>query len=759
MLKAALIIIKKNRMNKILIIILIMGMSSKLLAQNSIEGTVSNKENSELIIGASVYIPELGKGIYTDKKGEFSLKNLPIGDFIIKISYIGYKTYIEHIKISKNSKITLDIQLSTIFYQANEAIITAAGYTSQHHYAIKVESIDATDLETSANINIMDKMDKIPGLNMISQGPGISTPNIRGLSLSNVLVLTDGFRMSNFQFSEHHPYLVSNYGIEKVELIKGPASLLYGADAVGGVLNFISEKPASVGKLEADINSVFFSNTNGFQNNIGVKAHGQKWFWGIRAGIQQHKDFAQGGGEAVVNSRFGDKDLNINTGINSKLGSYKLTYIYKSSQIGISNDMSKKLVDNNNYSHEHFYQNLDFNMIKSQNRIYLGKTKLQANFSYQNNRRRLFTKDIDAVDMTLQSFGYEVKASRSLHEISKKNDSKIVFGIQGNYSQNNLGDAPVIVIPNYFQNDLGAFALIQQDFGSKFHFQLGSRFDYRSIYIPSFYSVEYGGNRNIDTTYNNMSYTIGSTYELSKHIFLRANIASAFRTANIAELTQDGIHESRYERGNPNLKSQKSNEIDLGFHYHNAKFSFDIAGFYNNIDNYIFLSPTTDTIATGQKIYKYGQTNSTLYGFETGFNYVPIKQIEFHGNYAYTIGKQHNGDYLPFIPQNKINTSIKYKLLHLAHTKGLFMEIGGTYAFSKNDISPFEEESDAYFLLNASIASTFIIGKQKIKLGIYATNILDTKYMDHLSTLSEEGYYNMGRNISLKISIPIEINY
>lgn len=746
-------------MKKHIILLVILISSVYSFAQNIISGNVTNYDKSEKIVGAVIYIPELQKGTYTDKKGDFKLENLPKGDFTIKVSYIGYKTYIERIAISNDNKIKLNIALQEIYYQANEAIVTAAGYTSQHHYAIKVESISADNLETNANINIMDKMDKIPGLNMISQGPGISTPNIRGLSLSNVLVLTDGFRMNNFQFSEHHPYLVSNYGVENVELIKGPASLLYGADAVGGVLNFISEKPAPVDKLQADFNSVYFSNTNGFQTNIGIKAHGQKWFWGARAGIQQHKDFAQGGGEAVVNSRFGDKDFSFNTGINSKLGSYKLTYIYKSSQIGIANDMSKALVDNNEYSHEHFYQNLDFNMIKSQNRIYLGKTKLQANFSYQNNRRRLFTKDIHAVDMTLQAFSYELKASRTLHEISKKNDSKIVFGIQGNYSQNNLGDAPVIVIPNYYQNDLGVFALFQHDFGSKLHIQLGSRYDFRSIYIPSFNSVEHGGNRNIDTTYNNMSYTLGSTYELSKHIFLRANIASAFRTANIAELTQDGIHESRYERGNPNLKSQKSNEIDFGFHYHNAKFSFDIATFYNKIDNYIFLSPTTDTIATGQKIYKYGQTNSTLYGFETGLNYVPIKQIELHGNYAYTIGKQHNGDYLPFIPQNKINASVKYKLLHLAHTKGLFIEVGGTYAFSKDDISPFEEESDSYFLLNTSIASTFLIGNQKIKIGIFATNILDTKYMDHLSTLSEEGYYNMGRNISVKLTIPLEVIY
>ena len=746
-------------MQKIIIALFLLASNAVLYAQNSIEGKILNSTNSETIVGATVYIPELEKGTYTDDNGSFTLNHLPKGDFTIKISFIGFKTRIERVLLDGKSKKMLEFELTPIFYQANEATVTAAGYTSQHHYAIKVESIGVEDITQGADIGIMDKIDKIPGLNMISQGPGIATPNIRGLSLSNVLVLTDGFRMNNYQFSDHHPYLVSNYGLSKVELIKGPASLLYGSDAVGGVLNFISERPASVGRIEADINTEYFGNTNGYQTNIGVKAHGKRLYWGIRAGMQQHHDFRQGGGNYVVNSRFGDKNLMLTTGFNSKVGSYKLSYIYKGAQIGIANQMSKMLVSDNELKNDYFYQNLDFSMIKSQNKFYLRKMKFQANFAYQNNRRRLFTKDLYAVDMTLQGFDYEFKVSRSLHEITKSNDSKIIFGIQGHYSQNTLAEAPITVIPEYYQNDFSAFSLLQHDIGKRVHIQAGIRYDFRKLYIPSFYSSENNGNIIVDTAYNNVSYTLGSTFEISKHFFIRANLASAFRTANIAELTQDGIHESRYERGNANLKSQNSNEFDLGIHYHTSKLSLDLATFYNKIDNYIFLSPTTDTSSIGQTIFKYGQTNSTLYGLEAGIDYVPSKQFDIKANYSYTIGKQANGDMLPFIPQNKIKASLRYKLLHIPHLKQSYCEIGGAYAFSKTDISPFEDQSDAYFILNAAVATTVKVKKQRVKIGIYASNILDAKYMDHLSTLSEEGYYNMGRNISLKLTIPIDGKY
>ncbi|MCK5845806.1 MAG: TonB-dependent receptor [Bacteroidales bacterium] len=745
-------------MRKYIIAILLIATNTIIYAQNSIQGNVKNKTNLENIVGATVYIPELEKGTYSDNKGNFILDNLPEGDFTIKFSFIGYKTQIVRVLLKKKMTKKINIDLQPIHYEANEAIITAAGYTSQHHYAIKVESIGIDEISTGSNINIMDKLDEIPGLNMISQGPGISTPNIRGLSLSNVLVLTDGFRMNNFQFSENHPYLVSNYGINKVELIKGPASLLYGADAVGGVLNFISEKPASVNKIEADFNTNYYSNTNGYQSNIGVKAHGKKLYWGIRAGMQQHHDYRQGGGHNVVNSRFGDKNISINTGINSKIGNYKLSYLYKNSKIGLANTPAKILVTDNGFENKYFYQHLDFHMIKSQNKFYIGKNKLQANFAYQSNRRRLFTKDIYAVDMKLQGFDYELKASRILHDISKTNDSKIIFGMQGHYTQNSIGDAPKVVIPNYYQNDISLFSLLQHDFGKRLHLQAGIRYDYRHIYIPSISSTEYGI-IDIDTSYNNISYTLGGTFEITHNIFFRANLASAFRTANIAELTQDGIHGTRYERGNPNLKSQNSNEIDMGIHYHNSKFSFDLAGFYNKIDNYIFLAPTTDTTTTGMTIYKYGQTNSTLYGLETGFNYVPITHIELRANYAYTIGKQANGEYLPFIPQNKINIGIKYEFVNLPKLKNTNIEISSVYAFSKDNISPFEDKSDSYLLVNASVSTVIMVGKQKVKLGIYSKNIFDIKYMDHLSTLREVGYYNMGRNISIQLSIPIVGNY
>ena len=180
-------------------------------AQNSVSGKITDIKTSENIVGVTVYIPELEKGSYTDNNGNYKIDNLPNGDFIIKYSFISYKTEVVRI-VLKNTKHVQNIKLTPTHYEANETVITAAGYTSQHHYAIKVESVSAKNLETDASISLMEKISKTPGVDIISQGAGISTPNIRGLSLSNVLILSDGFRMNNYQFSENQSKIFDRIG-------------------------------------------------------------------------------------------------------------------------------------------------------------------------------------------------------------------------------------------------------------------------------------------------------------------------------------------------------------------------------------------------------------------------------------------------------------------------------------------------------------------------------------------------------------------
>jgi len=208
--------------------------------------------------------------------------------------------------------------------------------SSQHENAVKIDLLRSKDIALSGTPNFMESLTKIPGVDMISKGPGVSKPVIRGLSMNDVLVMNNGVRIENYQFSEDHPLGIDGNDLERVEVVKGPASLLYGSDAIGGVINFIKERPAPVGKIVGDYRMQLHSNTLGMNNSIGLKGASKNLFGGFRLGNKTHTDYLQGGGAYVPNSRFKEMTFNANSGYTGKIGTFKLFYDYFKQDLGMT---------------------------------------------------------------------------------------------------------------------------------------------------------------------------------------------------------------------------------------------------------------------------------------------------------------------------------------------------------------------------------------------------------------------------------------
>ena len=242
-------------------------------------------------------------------------------------------------------------------------------------------------------------------------------------------------------------------------------------------------------------------------------------------------------------------------------------------------------------------------------------------------------------------------------------------------------------------------------------------------------------------------------------MLFRANFAAAYRTPNLAELTSNGPHELRYEIGNQNLVPENSYETDLNFHYHIDNFLLDIAGFYNKINNYIFIAPTGETSSTGMQIYRYQQANSKLYGGEAGIHFHPesMKWLSFEPTYSFVIGKQDNGEYLPFIPAHKLKFELRADKDKLLFKQKAFISLNTSTAFSQNNPAPDETATSGYTLFDLSLGGNVKLANQLMSVSISANNLFDKKYVDHLSTLKEVGMFDPGRNIVLSIKIPFEI--
>ncbi len=728
-----------------------------LYSQNKIEGKVTDTKGQP-IEGVNIFVLTNQTGTISDAKGSYTITKLPEKKTIkVQYSFIGYKTLLKTIVLNNKTQ-TINIEMEPTVLQSEEVVVSGGTYSTQHENAITIESISPKKILSGGLPSMIGTLVSRPGLDMIAKSPGVATPVIRGLSMTNILVLNNGVKLENYQFSENHPFIIDEYGIDKIEIIKGPASILYGSEAVGGIINFVKEKPATFNSISGDFHQQYHSNTQGLVSNFGIKGNRNNILWGLRAGIKLHKDYCAGNNQIVPNSRFNEKSAKASIGIIRPLGSFKLFYDYNHDQLGMTLPPALSLVTSNEWRNKYWYQNLQNHILSARNKLFIGQQQMDINAAYQNNHRQLITSPQmpadTMVDLTLQTFSYDLKTN-----LSNRENTNIILGIQGDFQQTNNGNAPVHIVPDASVSDIGFVGLIQNKILPKLNFQGGVRYDIRKVDISEqSYNTDSTIAFPINKQYQNISFSIGITYNINDLWLIRMNVASAFRSPNLAELTQNGLHSLRYEIGNPNMTPQRNYEADLGFHFHNKNFSATLSPFYNRINNYIYLSPTLDSAylppdSTKYRIYRYQQANATIYGGEISANYA-LKFLQVSSSYSYLVGQQDDGNYLPYIPQNKIRGNVKISGNKWHFLTKPYFSLDLLYAQEKESISIYETPTNDYFLLNMSIGSKINIKKTPINWSVSINNLLDTAYYDHLSTLKDLNFFNMGRNISIYLDIP-----
>ncbi len=718
-----------------------------LYSQVKIYGRIIDEKTNEPLRDVIVQVIEINKVTKSDINGNYQLNNLPNGKLTLEFSKIGYKKYNTTIN-SITDEQELNIKLSETIIETEEILVTGIFNSTQHENAVKIDVLNTNNLLKIATPNFIEKVTSIPGVDMISQGLGISKPVIRGFSMNDVVVLDNNVRIENYQFSEHHPFGLDEFGIEKIEIIKGPASLLYGSDAIGGVINLIREKPAPIGKILGDATIQYHTNTEGIVGNIGIKGSSDNFFGAVRIGGKSNADYLQPNGVFVPNSRFNEWSIKSNVGMFNKIGSFNLSYEYNLQKLGETLP-SEEEVKERGRKNELWYGDVDNHIISSNGTLYLGKFMLNLITSYENVTRKEITNTTTPyIEMNLGTFYYNLKLN-----FPSSDRFEYLIGSQGKLQRHrNINDRPSKFLPDMNGGNIALYTLFQYNLINDLKLQAGIRYDYNKIntealnintpsYIPP-----------ISKIYNNISGSLGVVYNIDKLLF-RFNLASAFRTPTLYELTSYGIHEEKFEIGNPNLTTLHAYETDFSVHYHNYNISIDIAGFYNKINNYIFIMPTNDTIPGGIKIYKYLQENSKFIGAEISFHIHPkyFSWLHFETHYSIVNAKMDNGENLPLIPAAKLSFELRAETNKLWNFYSPFIEINSLIAFSKDNVSPEETRTGGYTLINLATGISVPINNNNINFLLSVNNLFDRKYYDHLSTVKPI-YYNMGRNITFTIN-------
>jgi iron complex outermembrane receptor protein len=740
---------------RLLMLLFFVGMALSVHAQNRLEGVIRSAGNQG-IPGATIFLPELNKGAISRDGGGFELTDLPDGKFRIQFSCIGYVSRVVIVTLPDAGQLS-DIRLSEATVQVEEVVISGGYQSTQHENAVKIEVLKIDPIAGGGRMGLSRMLTSVPGVDMISKGSGIARPVIRGLSMNDILVLDNGVRYENYQYSSHHPLGIEESGIGNAEIIKGPASLLYGSDAIGGVINFIRERPAPVGQLIGDYNLGFYSNTLGMNTNLGIKGSTGKWSGGVRAGYKSHADFLQGGGEYAPNSRYSEYFVKTSAGYSDKRGTYKLFYDYGNQKPGLVEEEAFSLISGRGRSTRVFYQEFNTHLLSSQNKLFLGRYKLEINGSLQNTGLlHAGESDVPEIQMGLTTLMYETRLV-----LPSDHKSEYIIGLQGfNQRNENLYERETILLPDAGIGSYSAFGLLQHTFFDKLRLQAGMRYDRKGIHSLAAGDASDPDNYRpgLDRKYGSFSGSFGATINLSEAFLMRANLATAFRTPNLAELTSNGPHELRFERGNPDLLPEKSREADLSVHYHSGSLKFDLAAFYNRIGNYIFIAPTGEEIRPGMPVYQYRQADAALFGYEAGLNFRPgaLKWLSFETTFAAVTGKQSAGGYLPFIPPSKLRFELRAEKGKLMGVKDAFVSLNTLTASGQRHPAPEEEATPGYTLVDLTLGGTLKLGRQPVVVTLSAGNLFDVRYTDHLSTLREAGILDPGRNISLTVRLPLE---
>ena len=615
---------------------------------------------------------------------------------------------------------------------------------------IKVDKINFDNLNPILKQYISKSISKLPGISIISTGPGISKPSIRGLSYDRVVVYNQGVRLENQQWGDEHGIGVSTSGINSIEVIKGPSYVLYGSDAMGGVLYIEPERYSD--DFSVDYMGLYNSNYNGITNNLGVKGSSGKFSYILRANMMDNQSFSTPDGE-VENTWFKENDIQAGLKYETEKFSSDLRLTMNFSELGLP-DMEEGHDDHDEEGHddhdeeghEDHYQEISHTTLTWKNSLDLGNDHvLNVTLGRQLNERQEFGghEEEEEEEGHDDHEGHEegeaeldMELSTNTLDINLVMPQSDIFNLiigTNILSQENKNFGHEELIPDAEKKDFGLYGLgqITMENGAAL---IGVRYDSRSI------TSEMGS---ADFSNFNGSFGIKRDFENST---LRFNLSSGYRAPNLIELFADGVHHGsfRYEKGNSSLVAEKSFQTDINFDIVNedSTVSFDL--FYNDISDYIYISPSRET-EDGYSVYNYMQQDSYLWGGEinysknTGFDW-----LSYNTSLGYIFAESADGEALPFIAPLTFN-----QVFNIDFSSNYSLEIDFLAKAKQGRVAMFEEETDGYSVLNLS--GNWMTSFLENDLNIFwsVNNVFDTEYYDHLSRFKTAGIEEMGRNISV----------
>ena len=643
-------------------------------------------------------------------------------------------------------------------------------------------------LNTNFAGSLMQTLEGIPGVKAMAIGSGQSKPVIRGLGFNRLAVVEDGIKHEGQQWGDDHGLEIDQFAIDRAEVVKGPAALLYGSDAIGGVLslytNHVPTEPLS-GSIQ------LFGRTNNEQLGLSARLEGRKGCFFFRANttlidyadfrvptdsIQYYSYWIKLHNQRLRNTAGCERDASVMAGYQgyhfhtdvrvsnnyAKSGFFANAHGLEVRLSDIDYDRSRRDIDLP-------YQWVNHLKVLSHTTWYNEQLLAELNLAYQHNVREELAEPV--------SHGYMPKPSGSLERRFDKHTYTAAMllryewgyhtlqgGVNAEY-QHNRRSGWGFIIPDFESGSVGGYLMDRYRVADNLILNAGVRLDGARTRIHSYYdwyTTPVDGNpvyqqRSAEQRrhFTSLTWSAGVNYSLGQWV-MKANVGKAFRVPIPKELGADGInyHIFRYERGNAALDPEESYQLDASLSWANDSWELALEPYLNYFPNYIYLSPTAQYVE-GLQLYHYTQARVLRYGLEVEAtcHLTPRWQVHVQGEYLYARQKsgEKKGYTLPFSTPWSTDAALKYCFDPMAHG---FVALSIHVVGQQHEIVPPEKPTDGYWTLNLSAGKRFSLGHSTaLTVAMHADNLLDRRYYDHTSYYRLIDVPEPGRNMALKVEL------
>ncbi|MES2725675.1 MAG: TonB-dependent receptor [Bacteroidota bacterium] len=745
----------------------------------NIQGIITDSVSKKALVSAVVTLLPSQLKTYTDAKGFFEFTNLTGVKYQLSIAYIGYHPVTVKVKVPVTD--LLKIELASEENHLHEVVINTdknlalSDYNLQNHLLIDAKKLDILRGQTMGEM-----LKNTPGITLLSSGPSIAKPVIRGLHSNRLVTLNNGVKQEGQNWGADHGPEIDPFAINKIEVIKGASGLQYGPEAIGGVIKVSAKDFKQQNGIAGAYTLNAFSNNWQVANSLFVEGNHlkkQNLSWRLQSSYRKAGD-AKTPEYILSNTAFTEFDVNMAAQYRFKHSSIEYTFSYFQSSLGIlraahlhnRTDLENTITNGRpsvikDFTYEIGRPRQDVtHIINAVKWFYQFKnvSKLSVDISQQVNNRQEFDvlsflnansdlKDKPVYDLTLTT-----------NQVNVKYEHKKYFGVKGllglSYTnQGNYATGKQFFIPNFISNNYGLFIIEKWN---KKHWQAEAGIRYDWMDLTRYINVN---NVVLNNTlyYHNASGSAGVAYLFNTQWKITGSFSTAWRPPSINELYAQGLHAAvaTYEQGNANLQTEQSYNSELTLKYAKNKLAFDISLYNNVINNFIYRLPS-NTFNTSFRgvfpVFNYMQTNALLQGFETNISYQLHKNLDVTAAYTFLYANDISKNVpLIFMPANKIQSSLTWQMASLKKIKNAFFQVNYQYVFEQIRVPlgiDFTSPPAAYQLFDMAFGGSNI-AKANIRWSIGVQNIFNTSYRDYLSRYR---YYALdpGRNISLKLTIP-----